>query len=260
MKWEGTVTPSLDGNFSGFQVGQDLLRRESFAGHFDHIGLFAGYSRVDGDVNGQALGWNDLSVGNIGARGTGIGGYWTHLGPQGWYLDSVLMGIWFSGDASADSGESIDIEGTGVTASLEGGYPVALSRRWAFEPQAQLIWQHLSLDNQADRFSSVTFDADDVLTGRLGSRLRGNLRTGFGTIRPYLKVDLWHAFSADETLHFDADSIVTELGGTALELGGGVIASPSANISLIAAVNYTTNLNGEHTRILEGNLGVNLQW
>ncbi|MEN8167220.1 MAG: autotransporter outer membrane beta-barrel domain-containing protein, partial [Pseudomonadota bacterium] len=260
MKWDGTVAPSFDGNFFGFQVGEDLLSSESITGHFDHVGLFVGHARVQGDVKGQALGWNDLAVGNVGVRGNGLGGYWTHIGPQGWYLDGVLMGVWLSGDASADSGESIDSDGTGATASLEGGYPIALTQQWTLEPQAQLIWQHLSLDGQADRFSSVSFDTDDTLAGRLGSRLWGNFQTGTGTIQLYLKANLWHNFSADETVRFDGDPIVTELDGTSVEVGGGIVASLTENFSLFATADYTTNLGSEKTRILGGNLGASIKW
>src|SRR5690606_16490645 len=114
---------------------------------------------------------------------TSFGGYWTHIGPQGWYLDGVLMGTWYSGDATSNNNVGIDIEGTGVTASLEGGYPFALTPNWTLEPQAQLVWNHLSLDDQHDTFSSVSFDSNDVVTGRLGLRLQGNFETGIGRIQ-----------------------------------------------------------------------------
>ncbi len=97
--------------------------------------------------------------------GTSFGGYWTHIGPQGWYLDAVLMGTWYGGDANSNEGQGIDVDGHGVTASLEGGYPIALSESWTLEPQAQLIWQSLSLDDQADRYSSISFDSDNAGRG-----------------------------------------------------------------------------------------------
>ena len=65
-------------------------------------------------MKGQALGWNDLQVGDVDVNGTSLGGYWTHVGPNGWYLDGILMGTWFGGDATSSAGESIDIDGTGV--------------------------------------------------------------------------------------------------------------------------------------------------
>jgi autotransporter family porin len=172
---------------------------------------------------GQAFGWSDLTVDDIDLGGTSFGGYWPHIGPQGWYVDAVLMGTWFNGDASLNSNESIDTDGTGVTSSLEGVDPLALSDRWTLEPQRQIIWQRPSLNDSGDRFSSASFDSDDAAIGRLGFSLQGNYQTSGGLIQPYLKAILWHNFSCDQTIRFDGDPIVTEIGGTSLEFGGGVI-------------------------------------
>lgn len=259
-KWDGTVSPSFDGNLYGLQAGQDLLGRESGDGHFDRFGLFVGYTKMDGDVKGQALGWNDLAVGNVKISGTSFGGYWSHIAPQGWYVDAVLMGTWFDGRASSNAGQSIDIDGSAVTASLEGGYPIALDEQWSLEPQAQIVWQHLSLDDTADRYSSVSFDSEDTVTGRLGLRLQGRYETSAGLIQPYLKANLWHSFSSDQTVRFAGDPIVTELGGTSLELGGGVTAALTETVSLFATVDYTTNLGGEKKRSWEGNIGLSVKW
>jgi len=190
MTWKGTVTPGIDGKLFGIQAGQDLWGRETDSGHSDRFGLFFGYARMTGNLTGQALGWNNLAVGDLEITGTSFGGYWTHIGPQGWYLDAVLMGTWYGGSASFDAGQSIDVDGQSVTASLEGGYPIALNETWTLEPQAQLIWQSLSLDDKADQYSSVSFDADNAWTGRIGMRLQGTEDTSIGKLRPYLKANL----------------------------------------------------------------------
>ena len=91
LDWGGTVAPGVEGDLFGFQVGQDILGRVSDTGHADRIGLFVGHAGIGGDVTGQALGWNDVAVGSLDANGTSLGGYWTHVAPEGWYLDGVLM-------------------------------------------------------------------------------------------------------------------------------------------------------------------------
>lgn len=101
MKWDGTVAPTFDGNLFGFQAGADILGWESAAGHTDRTGTFAGLSGMNGDIRGQALGWNDLAVGKMGLNGTSIGAYWSHIGPSGWYLDGVAMGTWYNGSATS---------------------------------------------------------------------------------------------------------------------------------------------------------------
>ena len=260
MQWKGTVAPGVDGSLLGVQAGQDLFGYESAGGHFDRVGLFFGYARATGDVTGQALGWNDLAVGDLDVTGTSFGGYWTHIGPQGWYLDAVVMGTWFDGSASSIAQQSIDLGGQGVTASLEGGYPVMLGGNWTLEPQAQLIWQHLSLDDQADRYSTVTFDSDNAWTGRIGIRLQCAEETSLGRLLPYLKANLWQNFSSDQTVSFGPEPIVTNLKGTLLEVGGGVTVDITEKASLFATADYTTNLGGERTRVWEGNIGLNVKW
>ncbi|OCP15503.1 autotransporter outer membrane beta-barrel domain-containing protein [Ensifer sp. LC54] len=260
FEWEGTVSPGFDGNLFGFQAGQDLFAWEGEGGHHDRVGLLVGYARTSGDIKGQALGWNNLSVGEIDVDATSIGGYWTHIGPNDWYLDAVLMGTQFGGDATSIGATGIEIDGTGITASLEGGYPISLAEGWTLEPQAQLIWQHLSLDDQRDAFSAVNFDSDDAVTGRLGFRLQGDVPTETATLQPYIKANIWHGFDADQHVNFGTDPIATKVGGTALEIGGGLVAKLSESTSLFATADYTTNLGGDKTQVLEGNIGISIKW
>ncbi|WP_457298381.1 hypothetical protein [Phyllobacterium sp. P5_D12] len=72
------------------QIGLDILRRDGGNGHRDTalLRLF----NINADVKGQALGWNNLDVGDMTADATSVGAYWTHIGPAGWYVDGVLMG------------------------------------------------------------------------------------------------------------------------------------------------------------------------
>ncbi|MBE7183085.1 MAG: autotransporter outer membrane beta-barrel domain-containing protein [Methylobacterium mesophilicum] len=259
-KWSGTVAPSLDGEVVGFQIGQDLFSRETASGATNRFGLFFGADRIEGDVKGQALGWNDLAVGDLALDARHFGGTYTCLAPQGWYVDALLMGSWFSGDATARSGEGIDVDGSGVTASLETGIPLAPTPRLRLEPQAQLIWQSLSFDSTGDRFSAVAFDADDSVSGRLGLRLEGAFEAGTMRLRPYLKANLWHDFSAGQTVRFNDTPITTEVEGTALEAGGGMVADLKDRFSLFANADYRTDLDGGRQRILEGNLGLGIRW
>ena len=56
-------------------------------------------SRGWGLFTGPGPAWakNIVSVGGIKHNGTSVGGYWTHIGPQGWYLDGILMATWLDG-------------------------------------------------------------------------------------------------------------------------------------------------------------------
>ncbi len=260
MSSSGTVSPSFDGTLFGFQTGFDAFGRETASGVVDRAGLFVAYGSINGDVRGQALGWNNLSVGSMDLSGTSVGGYWTRIGPTGWYLDGVLMGTFFSGTASSSRDIGIDVSGTGITASLEGGHPLALGQGWTLEPQAQLVWQHVSLNDTNDRFSSVSFNLDDSVTGRLGLRVQGEAAMNGVALQPYLKANIWHDFGGTDRVTFDTTDIATEGRSTSFEFGGGVIAKVSDQVSIFATGGYTTNLGGDSRRILEGNLGFSVKW
>ncbi|WP_136616437.1 autotransporter outer membrane beta-barrel domain-containing protein [Mesorhizobium sp. 10.2.3] len=260
MAYSGTVSPSFDGTLFGLQAGFDVFGRETSSGQTDRAGLFIAYASMNGDVRGQALGWNNLSVGSMDLTGTSVGGYWTRIGQSGWYLDGVLMATFFGGNATSSRDVGIDIGGTGVTASLEGGYPIALAQGWTLEPQAQLVWQHLALDDASDRFSSVSFDSNDSVTGRLGVRLQGETAINGVPLQPYLKANIWHDFGGTSHVNFDTTDISTEGKSTSFEFGGGVIAKVTDKVSIFATGGYTTNLGGDKRRILEGNLGFSVKW
>ena len=91
----------------------------------------------------------------------------------------------------------------------------------------------------------MSFDSDDAVTGRLGFRLQGNFQTAAASFQPYLKANLWHNFDGEDRIIFAQTPIITEIGGTALELGGGVTAKLSESTSLFAAADYTFDIGGE---------------
>ena len=172
----GPLAPEFDGHLFGFQAGMDLGAAETWQGHRDHFGVFVGHAEADGDVRGFAIGQRRAASGSVPMDATSLGLYWTHVGPQGWYLDGVLMHSWLDGEPRSNRGVGLDLEGHAATASLEGGYPIWLTEKISLEPQAQIIWQHVAFDPTQDRFSSVSFDADDAWTGRLGARLQGTFQ------------------------------------------------------------------------------------
>lgn len=141
QQWSGTVNPSLDGDLYGFKVGQDLYAKVGDNGYRQHVGLYVSHSRLDADVKGFALAVQDRRVGDLKLDGDSVGAYWTLVGPQGEYLDTVLQYTRLDGRARSDRGDKLNIDGHAWTASLESGYPIALSERWTVEPQAQLIAQ-----------------------------------------------------------------------------------------------------------------------
>ncbi|HEY4253871.1 MAG TPA: autotransporter outer membrane beta-barrel domain-containing protein, partial [Roseomonas sp.] len=206
-RWDGTGDTRATGDLVGFQAGFDILRTQPYAGgHRDHAGVYAAYTNYSApSVSGFALGQQNLRVGRLSLEGPSVGAYWTHFGPTGWYVDAVFQASWYDITARSDYGTAMSTNATGYTASLEAGYPIRFGQggQWQIEPQAQIIYQSMSVDSARDSLSRVDWNEDDAWTGRVGARLQYTGRDSHGTIwQPYAKLNLWHTFSGTDRLDF----------------------------------------------------------
>jgi outer membrane autotransporter protein len=262
QQWSGTVSPGLDGDLYGFKVGQDLYAKVSDSGYRQQVGLYVSHSRLDADVKGFALAVQDRSVGDLKLDGDSVGAYWTLVGPQRGYLDAVLQYTALDGRARSHRGDKLDLDGHAWAASLEAGYPIAVSPRWSLEPQAQLIAQKVSLDTASDSVSRISHDAQVELTARLGVRLEGTFTGTSGRLlQPYAQVNLWHGDGGRDTLTFDdVDTIKTDYRYTSVQLESGVVAQVSEALSLHGGVHYSANLDSRQQEASGVNLGVRWQF
>ena len=138
--------PDFDGSFAGFQAGADLWRLESSNGHHDNIGFYVAQARASGTVHGSVDGLEGALAGHVDLDASSYGGYWTHLGPSNWYIDTVVQGTHFIGTPQSIRGVSTRVNGDAFAGSIEAGYPIALAPWLIFEPQVQGIWQRVWLD------------------------------------------------------------------------------------------------------------------
>jgi outer membrane autotransporter protein len=257
----GEVSPRFSGSFTGTQVGHDLYADTNESGHRNHYGLFVGFARTSGNSKGFAEGVQNLGVGQLGVDAYSLGGYWSHIAPSGWYSDVVLMDSALTLKPVSRDGVAARTHGNAMIGSFEGGYPFALGHGMALEPQAQVIWQHLSLHDFNDGVSGVSFNTNDALVGRLGVRLTGSHASGSALWQPYVRLNLLRAVGGNDTTTFDdAETIATPSRQTIGQLDAGVTAKFSQQGSMYASVSYSANLGGEHLRTVAGNVGVRWTW
>jgi len=258
--WEGDAEPGFDGDIQGVQAGLDLYATASDQRR-DQFGAFVGRTRAQGNVNGFAIGWENVAVGRTRLDDKHVGLYWTHVGSAGGYLDAVVMQSRYDGDATSARGIGIDVRGDGTAASLEVGKPLLRlgQSAWWLEPQAQVIWQRTSIDRSADRIAQLRFDSDNAWTGRVGLRLAGDYQIAGNGWQPYFKVNYWQTSSGEDRIDFDTDRILNQQDGRALEVGFGVVARFNANVSAFAVADYTRDLESDpqkERKVIEGNLGL----
>ncbi|MDB5585851.1 MAG: autotransporter outer rane beta-barrel protein [Devosia sp.] len=245
QSWTATVAPTFDGQTYGVQAGLDLLNTES-DGYRTTGGVFTGMAGMSGDIRGFALGWADYDVGTLNLNSTQAGVYLTQVGPSGWYVDGVLMGSWLGGSATSTRDVGVDVSGLGLIASLEAGYPLPLAGGWTLEPQGQIIWQGLWLDQTSDSFADVRFSQASGATGRIGVRLDNRIALENGFIEPALFANLWQDFGSTETM-LDADRLETRHDDTAVEVGVGFSAELAPKVSVFGNASYTRGLGSERT-------------
>ncbi|WP_434110485.1 autotransporter outer membrane beta-barrel domain-containing protein [Paraburkholderia caffeinilytica] len=261
LSQDSAASPQFDGSVYGIQAGQDLYADRSASGQRNHYGLFVGFARATGDVDGFALGMPNLAVGHLAINAYSLGGYWTHIGPSGWYTDAVLMGSSLTVDPASRDGLNTTTHGSAVTGSLEGGLPIPLGAGLTLEPQAQLVWQHLSLSDFNDGVSSVGFNSGNTFVGRIGARLQGQFDAFATAWRPYVRVSLLREFGSDDKVTFGGGTVIPgTVGQTAAQLGAGVVGQFSTSGSVFATLGWVTNLGGAHQRTVTGDAGVRWVW
>jgi outer membrane autotransporter protein len=258
---DGAVNPEFSGTMGGVQIGQDVYADATSTGHRNHYGFFVGFARATGDVSEFALGFPDFAAGHLSINAYSLGGYWTHVGPGGWYTDAVVTGSSLTIDPVSNQGIAASTHGHAVAASFEAGLPIPLSANLSVEPQAQLVWQNVSVNDLDDGISNVSFHGASGLAGRLGVRLQGRF-DGAGTVwQPYLRANLWRYFGGTDSATFAGTTVIpTSVAATVAQFGFGVVARVSTRGSVFATAAYATNVNGAHRSIVGGDVGVRWSW
>jgi outer membrane autotransporter protein len=246
-QYSAFADPRASGNLGGFQGGIDLLRGSLIAGHSERAGLYGAYGDVNADVDGlvtnpAATAYVLTHTGSMNLTAWSAGGYWTHTGPGGWYLDAVLQGTWYYGSASTQFAR-LNTDGTGFIGSLEGGYPFSwpqLGPGFVIEPQGQMLWQKVSFRHDYDGEGDVALGDTTGPSGRIGLRTKWTIVTAGGQVwQPYLRGNLWRDWGAEANAVYSGTDIVPlESQTTMLELGGGLTGRINANVSVFANVDY----------------------
>ncbi|SOE47041.1 outer membrane autotransporter barrel domain-containing protein [Burkholderia sp. OK233] len=261
LSQSGDVAPDFSGSMTGAQVGQDIYANTTASGHRNHYGVFFGFGRATGDVSGFAVGVPDADVGHLAINAYSVGGYWTHVGPSGWYTDAVVMGSSLVIDPSSRDGVNTTTHGNAVIGSLEGGLPFPIGHALMLEPQAQLVWQHQTIRDLNDGISNVTFSNGNTAVGRLGVRLAGAYEAAGVTWQPYLRLNVLRSFGGSDTATFGGVTpISTSVGQTTGQVDAGMVAKLTKHGSAFATVSVGTNLGGEHQRTVTGNVAARWAW
>ncbi|WP_201315472.1 autotransporter outer membrane beta-barrel domain-containing protein [Dyella sp. EPa41] len=262
--------PRTSGRILGAQAGFDVWQGSMEQGHRDAMGVYLAYANTHADVDGlvanqQATGYALAQTGRINMDAVSGGGYWTHYGPTGWYLDGVVQGTRYDGTARTENA-SLIARGNGIIASLEGGYPFALSwgPNFILEPQAQVVWQRIWFRQMSDDYGSVSLGASSGVTARLGVRGQWTIARGNGQVwQPYLRANLWRDMGGGSTVTYsgvDQAPLVSQ--ATRADAAIGVTAKLLSSLSVYAQFGYQFGLESRQERRngVAGDVGMRYRW
>ncbi|MHC2148852.1 autotransporter outer membrane beta-barrel domain-containing protein [Pseudomonas sp. 210_17 TE3656] len=249
-----------------FQVGIDLYHGEDTDGSTDQAGISLSAGKIAGDIDHT----DGSAAGDAKVRAVGLGGYWTHFGPAGWYLDGVLQFNHFDIQANPQDLPRFKTKGKGITASLEAGYPFKLNKDESLkiEPQAQVIVSKIKINDSHDAASEVRYEDVDSLTGRLGVRIdkdmfreddKGKLHRTNIWVRP----SIWHEFKSSPKTEFSSNDgfvpFTTDLGGTWTEVNLGVDYQASEKTTIHVSAGYEKGLDND-SHGYEGMIGIKVKF
>ena len=270
------AAPQAQGNLSGFQTGADIWQGELIPGHSDRFGGYIAYSNADINVRGlvtnaEATNYAMQHTGSLTLHATSAGAYWTHYGPNGWYLDGVMQASTYNGNASTQNAR-LDTKGVGFMGSLEFGYPFALPQLGAsftLEPQAQAIWQNVRFSDNNDGLGDVALGSTHGVTGRVGLRGKWQLSTQNGQLwEPYVAVNFWRDWGGRSATVFGDTASNTSTAplvpqASRAELAGGVTGKLLARLSVYGSLGYEHDVGDATNAQREGfnaDVGVRYTW
>ncbi len=149
---------------------------------------------------------------------------------------------------------------------MEGGKAFALNERWSIEPQAQLAWQHNSIDDLLLSGARVQQDSASGWIARLGLRIKGDLATAAGRLQPYGCLNFYRAnFGGDAALFIGpaaSTAIASEGSYSASEIAAGATLALSSTTSLCGEIGHQWNMGGDASvkSSVQGSLGIKVRW
>ncbi|TKJ87366.1 autotransporter outer membrane beta-barrel domain-containing protein [Pseudomonas koreensis] len=231
--------------------------------HTQTIGLIGGVNQIQANGNGvltsRALA--DPNSDTLNLQGQSLGAYYSLTGAQGWHVDLSASGGRVSGFSRNGQGARQATEGSAMTFSVEGGFPIGLSENWVVEPQAQLINQRITLDTPYAGSGNASSSDLTAWSGRVGARLKGSYDLNGLPVEPYVRTNLWHTVYTGNTVTLDqVDKISSSRKSSTVELGLGLVARVTPAVSLYVSADYSSDVDDNDLNGIIGSLGVRMRW
>lgn len=129
-------------NIQGVQVGGDWCVSAAENDRKSY-GFFYDYAKSDLDVR--------RNIADADTESHGVGFYFMER-TKSWYMDLILRYAKADFDVAVPNQPSFSTKGENIGASVEFGYIINLKKNWLMQPYAQIVGQHLEIDNTVDAY------------------------------------------------------------------------------------------------------------
>ncbi|WP_239352020.1 autotransporter outer membrane beta-barrel domain-containing protein [Snodgrassella communis] len=257
------------GSQSVLQIGHDfILDNNTKTGARRHIGGYVSYGHNENDFRDQYRAENgyivdDHYTGKGRTDAVSIGGYGTFYGNNGGYVDLVGQVTYLRNKYNARSNESVHQNGWGAALSAEAGKSfIVYGNNWFVEPQAQLVYQYLSLDDFNDRYRHIDQHNPSALRGRMGMRFgyNGDITDNLPPSSFYGIANIWHDFVNPKSVDIGRDTLKEEYAKTWGEIGAGIQWSITRQSDFYGDVRYEKNFGSDKRKGFKGTLGYKYTW
>lgn len=219
------------------------------------VGMLAGYSKSDLDLNGGT---------SAEVNSYYFGPYFGWLNRDtGYYVDGALKFNHFRNESKVRMSDGKRAEGdysnSAVSAIVEGGRNIDLGDGWFAKPSAQVSaaviqGKNYRLENEMD----AEGDRTHSLRTKLGVMAGRSIDLGDTQVRPYGRVAVVHEFASNDNVRVNGNAINNDLSGSGFEVGAGVTVSLSEKLRLDVGVDYAKGKNIEQP--VAATFGLNYQF
>ncbi|QBH96933.1 autotransporter outer membrane beta-barrel domain-containing protein [Limnobaculum zhutongyuii] len=238
------------------QLGADLYQATNEAQTEITSGIMLTLGQQNTDANDSSRSLNptlSTQTGTVDTHGYGLGAYYTRMAQDGGYLDLVTQGTYYRNDYSSDHNAKQD--GYGLAFSAETGKPFDTGNSWSIEPQAQVMYQYLSMNSFNDDVSHVDGTSHNSVRARGGLRITKQMET----MKPYVLMDVIHTITDSPDVRVANTTMTSDFDKTWWQIGSGISAKISDNTSLYGDVKYqksfSSNVDG-----YSGHLGIKVNF
>ncbi|NUE81007.1 autotransporter outer membrane beta-barrel domain-containing protein [Snodgrassella sp. ESL0304] len=266
---DGKKRLNTAGNQSVLQIGHDFILDENEkTGIRRHIGGYVAYGHNENDFRDQYRAKNgyivdDHYTGKGRTDAVSVGGYGTFYGNNGGYVDLVGQVTYLRNKYNARSNESVHQNGWGAALSAETGKSfIVYGNNWFVEPQAQLVYQYLSLDDFNDRIRHVDQHDPSALRGRVGMRFgyNGDTRDNLPSSSFYGIANIWHDFVNPKSVDIGRDKLKEDYAKTWGEVGLGIQLPITRQSNFYSDIRYEKNFGSDKRKGFKGTMGYKYTW